>query len=341
MIAEEKTSMRQKLKLAAHRCRSLLSRIFKYLVCSAAVLAAIMLFIFAASQFYFFPHINAYKDRIEAAASATVGVPVKIASIQAHWRGVHPEVVLNHVVIQGETNQTLHLPQVKASLAWRSLFLWQVRFAHLVLDKPDLMIHRLPDGSMVIGGIPVPASEGDSAALPWLLSQHHIQINHGTLHWQDDLRQAPELTLHEVNIDLSARLGQHRLQLQMTPEMPQASAIKIDTHFTPSWHTLLNKNAAYHDLTQWSGDMNIDIGQTDLSLWKPYIDYPFALSQGAGAIKATLHIRQAKVTDFSAELNVKEVRLQWNSQLAPLDLKVFRGKVSASETYSGYFKNSF
>lgn len=341
MIAEEKTSMRQKLKQAIHRCGSVLSRLLKYIAYGVGVVLVLLLVAFAVLQFYIFPHINQYKPQIEAIAAQEIGASVNIATINAGWHGIDPEVRLSHVTIGNTEDPGLNLPEVSASVSWKSLLLWQVRFSHIKLTQPELMIHRAGDGAMTVGGIKVKSDSQNDDGLAWLLNQRHIEIQQGIIHWLDDVRQAPLLTLNDVNINLSHHLGRYRLQLAAAPQVSNVSPINVDMRFGRSWRSLLSQEDAYHDLTQWDSKIHVDIPRIDLSVWKQYLDLPIHVDQGTGEIHANVQIDRAKVTAFSAKLNVNDVKLQWNDQLAPLDLKVFRGEVSASETYTGYFKNSF
>lgn len=341
MIAEDKTTMRQKLKQARRHCGSLLLKLLKYLAYGAGAIAVILLIAFAVMQFYIFPNINQYKSKIETIASQGIGASVSIADIQAGWDGIYPEVKLTQVSLRNADSQGLTLPEVSAAISWKSLFVWQIRFAELKLIQPELMIHRAANGQLMVGSIPVSTESGDGDGLAWLLNQRHIEIQQGTIHWLDDVRQAPLLTLNAVNLSLHNRLGRYHLQLNAAPDLPQVSPVSMDVRFGRSWRSLLSKEDAYHDLTQWYSHIHVDVPQIDLSAWKQYIDLPVNVEQGTGEIHANVEIDRAKVTAFSAKLNVEDVKLQWNQQLAPLDLKVFRGEISASETYTGYFKNSF
>lgn len=342
MITEDKTPMRQKLKQAGHHCRFALSKLLKYTGYTALTLLIVISILSAVLQFYIFPNINQYKNRIETIATQQLGAPVHIADIQAHWRGLHPTIRLSDVTITNGQKDGLVLPEVSASISWKSLINWQVQFAHLQFVRPDMTIHRFSDGQLSIGGIQLPHQHNhDDAGLNWLLNQHHIEIKQGTLRWLDDMRQAPLLTLNDVSINFTDSVGRYHLQIDAHPDLPQVSPIHVNIQFARSWRTLLSKESPYEDLSQWDSDIHLAIPQIDLSVWKQYVDLPVKVTQGTGEVYADLHIDHAKVTSFSAKLNVSNVKLQWQPTLAPLDLKTFRGEITANETYSGYFKNSF
>ncbi|WP_436434961.1 hypothetical protein, partial [Enterococcus faecium] len=79
-----------------------------------------------------------------------------------------------------------------------------LRLENLSIEGADLAIRRDAVGKLYVAGIPVPAG-GDGSNLDWLLSQREIVIRHSKLRWDDELRQAPELVLEDVNLVLHNR----------------------------------------------------------------------------------------------------------------------------------------
>ena len=154
--------------------------------------------------------------------SKAVGNPISIGTINASWHVLQSHLTLANVVIHNKDGQTtLTLPRVPTTVSWRSLLVGSIRLASLEIDKPDLQIQRDAQDNLFIAGILINVKDqNDRSGSEWLLAQHRIVIRDGRLHWHDDLRKAPELTL--TNIDLllqnrwhtviNCRCGKHRRQ---------------------------------------------------------------------------------------------------------------------------------
>jgi hypothetical protein len=167
------------------------------------VVVAYFLFcgLFLGLRYVVLPNVGYYKAEVEHIVSKTVGNPISIGTIQASWHGLQPRLVLDNVVVHDKGGQpALTLPQVAATISWRSALVGAVRLASLEINKPDLQIERDAQGNLFVAGILVNSKqENDGAGAEWLLAQRKIVIRGGQVRWRDDLRKAPELVL--ANID--------------------------------------------------------------------------------------------------------------------------------------------
>lgn len=300
------------------------------LLTSLVVAYFIFCTLFLALRYVVLPNIDHYKGNIEQLSSKVIGRPVSIARIYASWDGLHPYLSLNDVVIRDkEGRQALTLPSISATLSWWSLLVADLRLDTLQINRPDLDIRREADGKLYVGGIFIDQSkEGDGKAADWLLSQRLIVINAGSLRWNDQRRGAPELALTDLSFVLQNRHRSHQFSLQATPPAALAAPLDVRADFA---HPRFSRKIS--DVLQWKGDLYLDLRNTDLAVWKAYVDYPIALAQGSGSVRAWLNLDHAKVADFTADLTLSNVSARLRKDLEPLSLARVNGRIAARELF--------
>src|SRR3990170_3819802 len=145
------------------------------------VLAWAAFFAFAAVvlalRFWVLPDVERYRGDIVARVTLAVGLPVKIGSIEAGWLGLRPKISFFDVRIHdAEGREALVLPQVDNVVAWRSLFVRDLRLHSLRIDGPRLAVRRDAGGAFYVAGIKLAGGEGESRLADWILGQDEIQI---------------------------------------------------------------------------------------------------------------------------------------------------------------------
>lgn len=284
--------------------------------------------LFLTLRYAVLPNIDRYKTDVEQIATHFVGRPVSIATIHASWRGLRPHLTLNNLVVHDQGGeQALSLPQVSATLSWRSLILGSLRLDSLEISRPDLDIERDAQGNLFVAGILIdPNKNGDGKGADWILSQHEIVIRDGWVRWHDVMRGAPELVLNNVDFLLRNYGRHHRFALNATPPTAFAAPIEVRAEFEHPYFT-----PRISDFTLWKGTLYADWQDTDLAVWKTYFDYPIELEKGTGSIRAWLNFDRAKVADFTADLTLSNVSTRLRKDLQKLNLARVSGRVSARE----------
>ena len=282
---------------------------------------------FLTLRYVVLPNINHYKSNVEQIASNTIGSPITIGEIAASWDGFQPKLTLTDLLVHDKQNTpALSLPEVVATLSWRSVLLGRVRLDALEINRPDLQIERDVQGNLFVGGMPITKTENGGGGAEWVLEQHQIVIRQGSVRWTDKLRAAPELTLTNVNLVLRNRWRHHLLSVQATP--PATFAAPIDVRADFAHPAFVRKRA---DITRWKGTLYANLRDTDLTIWKAYFDYPVELNQGKGSVRAWLDLDQAKVRNFTADLELSDLSVRLRKDLALLALRKVHGRISARE----------
>ena len=284
---------------------------------------------FIALRYVILPHIDHYKPNVEHLIADAIGQPVAIGRLHADWDGLRPRVALEQLLIKDTYGRpALTLPHVEATVSWLSVATGSLRLHELEIDSPDMDIRRDIAGNLFVAGILVPASKNnDNRGADWLLSQREIIIRHGTLRWNDNLRNAPELPLSDINFELRNNWHNHQLALHATPPVSMAAPIDIRAEFT---HPVFAATIA--DASLWQGQLYLDLGKTDLAVWNAYVTLPksIAVQCGHGALRAWLDFDRAKVADFTADVSLTDTALRF-SDLPVLELDKVSGRISVKE----------
>lgn len=282
---------------------------------------------FLALRYAVLPNIDRYQPEVARVAGLMLNRPVSISGIEASWNGLNPRLRLRDLVIHDDQgNRALVLPEVNATLSWWSV-LGQLRLYSLEVLRPDLEIERDPEGRLYVAGIRVDTDKADDGrGLDWLLAQREIVIRGGAVRWIDLQRKAPELALTDISFVLRNQWRSHRAALRATP--PEALAAPIDLRAEFTRPPFSRRNADYG---QWSGELYADWRNTRLDEWRPYLDLPWELAGGDGAVRAWLTIQRGVVQNVTADLDLRDVSARLADGLEPLRLLEVSGRISAGE----------
>lgn len=297
----------------------------------SAGLLALLLTAWLALQWAILPHINDWRADLEKQATQALGIQVRIGSIQAQSTGWSPSLDLRDVrLIDPAGRQTLHLPRVSAVLSARSLLAMELRFSQLQLDSPELLLRRDTQGRVFVAGLSVDEGSQDTSAsdeaADWFFQQHEFAILHGRVRWVDELRQAPPLELFDLNLVLRNGLRRHELRVDATPPAAWGQRFSLRGQFTQS---LLERPGA---LQHWSGQLFADLPRTDVRELRRYLDLPFELNEGDGALRAWLDLRKGTPSNLTLDMGLRAVKLRVAPSLPELDLARIEGRLVMKQT---------
>lgn len=288
--------------------------------------------LFLTLRYAVLPNIDQYKGQVEQMATRAIGRPVSIATIHASWHGLRPHLLLNNVAVHNRDGaRVLSLPKVSATLSWWSVVIADLRLYTLEISRPDMDIERDKDGNIFVAGILMDRHKSsDGKGLDWVLSQREIIIRDGWLRWNDAMRNAPQLALNSVDLVMRNQWRHHQFALKATPPAAFAAPIDVRADFT---HAAFAQKIS--DITQWKGMLYADWRDTDLAVWKMYVDYPIDIQQGKGSVRAWLNFDHAHVADFTADLTLANVSARLRKDLQLLNLVHVNGRISAREELGG------
>ena len=305
-----------------------LKTIVRWTLYSLFVLLMVIALAALTLRFVIFPNIDQYKDDIAAYATQTIGQKVTIGDIVTGWDGISPHIALHHIdLFDAENRVALHLNNVEASLSWLSVPMLQPKLTQLVVHQPALTIRRQLDGSIYLAGINM-AGESKPDFVNWLLRQGEVEVKNAQIIWQDDLRQAPKLSLKQVNLKLhnpvlQSLIGQHQFELSAFASAGTQQKINANGSFVGRDISKINT---------WYGDLFTELKHTDLTAYKLWLDYPIDIQSGFGNAKIWLTFANAHIKSVKTQAVIRNLTLMTKNQTKPLIAQTFSGNVEWIES---------
>lgn len=286
--------------------------------------------IFLSVRYIVLPQISQYKSNVEKMLSEGFGRQITIAHIDASWYGFHPLLKLNELVIHdSEGDPALLLPEVTAEISWWSFFVFDLRLAHLEINRPELDIRRDKAGNLFVAGLPADTStRKKGGGMDWVLVQDTITIRDGTIRWLDEMRDAPELALEKLNFILVNEGRRHRMRFIAHSNITQPGEIDIRADFV---HPMFAERIS--DTSAWKGNLYVALPAAELEPWKPYFDFPYGLMKGTGAVNAWMTFDHARIADLTVDVDLNNVMFQFEPDLPVLELVHISGRISGKELF--------
>ena len=274
------------------------------------------------------PHIDEWREPIEARASALLGAPVRIGAITAQSGGWVPSLELRDVeVLDAEKRVALSLPRVFAALSPRSLLAFEPRFAQLLVDGPRLDVRRDAAGHIRVAGFDfgshAAAGEDDGRVADWFFRQDEFVIRGGSVRWIDESRQAPPLVLDRVQLVVRNGLREHAMRVDATPPAGWGERFSVRGRFT---QPLLARPG---DWRRWTGKAYADLPRADVRELRQYVQLPFELSEGDGALRGWFEMAEGRPRSATVDLALRAVTLRLDPQVEALSFEQIEGRFDA------------
>lgn len=283
-----------------------------------------------ALRYWYVPHASDYRDKITALISDTTGTPITIQSIEGAWEGVRPTLEFKQVAVYDHSNHpALNLDRIYGVLSWWSLLYGSIEFYRLEIDRPTLAMRRDKAGKFFLAGIELPQGDPteDTDLADWLLQQRSLVVNNATLSWQDAKVSDAVLVLTDLGFRLENRGRLHNFGLTARPPSDIASPLVVQGSV---------RGRTFSQLRHWSGDIHTELNQVDLKTLRHFLPIPAELRQGSGALKLVFTGDGKGRVGVSADLTLKDVRAQFNPNVAELALAEVTGKVGFKDLAPGF-----
>ena len=306
---------------------TLLRRILFY-----AVMAWVLFFasVVVALRWWILPNIDQYRPGIEAKISQTLGQKVSIHKIESGWIGLRPHLKLEQVAVHDQAGlPTLAFQHVDATFSWVSLLVAELRLHRLEITRPRFELKREVDGLIYVTGfthaINDPTTPHDFGN--WILNQESIQLNHATLEWRDHMRGAEPLLLTDVGVRLVNSGKQHRFGFVANAPKELASTFDVRGDF---------QGVTFERWHEWSGTLYTNLGTTNITAWQAWVDLPYTVTQGTGAMQLWTEFKQGRPIGLSAQVQLQKVRARLGQKLPELDLAQLAGHLAWHELPKGF-----
>ncbi|MDD0972749.1 YhdP family protein [Pseudomonas fontis] len=223
----------------------------------ACALLVVLLALYVSLGRELVPLVAEYRVEVEEKAEAALGMPVHIGSLEGHWSGLAP-VLLVHDVQVGEGRSALRLDTVKVVPdLWSSLVERQVRLAQVELAGLQLNLHEDESGRWSLKGLPL--KDDQPLDVEQLLNQMQVVAKVSVLDSQVTLEpfEHEPMTLTYVALGLQTGSVRQRLDARMTLPDGQPMSLSVRSRIRAA---------------QWrDGEVEayLSLPQSDWSKWLP------------------------------------------------------------------------
>lgn len=298
----------------------------------AGIAALALYFGFAALvltlRFWILPQLEEHPEAIAQAISRNIGQRVSIGSVESGWQRLRPYLDLTEVrLYDKEGRVALSLPSVSCTLSWDSFAFGALRFDSLSLDKPDLNMRRDPAGTLYVAGVRLDPEAAGGGFANWLLAQREIIVRDAHVSWEDQLRQAPPLSLAGVNFVMHNRGSHHRFALRAQPPRELAAALDLRGDM---------EGRTFEQLQAWNGRLYAELAYTDLAAWRAWIDAPLEIRHGQGGVRLWLGFADKRLTEATADVALGNISARLAPELPLLEMRSLQGRLSAKHAQDGY-----
>ena len=306
--------------------------LLRLLVWPVLLLWTLLALAWLALHWLILPHIEEWRVPLEMRASAALGVPVKIGHIAVHSSGWVPALELRDVkLLDAQQRTALHLPRVAVALSPQALLDLNVNFDQILIEGAELEARRDRAGNIFVAGVALGggARGNDPAGANWFFAQHEFVIRGGTLRWTDEQRDAPPVALTDVQFVLRNGLLSHDMRLDATPPPEWGDRFTLTGRFT---QPLMAPASQWQ---RWSGSAYVDLPRADLQPLRRHAELPFELSEGSGAVRAWLELRDGTLQAATLDVGLRQVALRLGPQVEELRIELLQGRIDAQRDADG------
>ncbi|OYT92194.1 MAG: TIGR02099 family protein [Burkholderiales bacterium PBB3] len=284
----------------------------------------VLIMVWGGLHFLIVPRIADFRPMLEQQASRVLGVKVRVGAVMALSNGLIPSLEFRDVSLSDANDrEALRLPSVLAALSPRSLL--SLGFEQVYVAAPVLDVRRSRDGRFWVAGLPLSATDQtDGIGADWLFSQTELVVRQGTVNWTDELRGAPVLALSGVDLVLRNKHRRHTLRLDVSPPAHWGERIQVMGDFKQGLFT--HRAGQWRD---WEGQLYGNFSQVDLSHLRQYVDLGVDVARGSGALRAWVDVKKGVVTGATADLALRDARVQVAASLEPLAMQWAAGRLGA------------
>ncbi|MGJ7581683.1 YhdP family protein [Variovorax sp. RHLX14] len=269
------------------------------------------------------PRIGEYRSLLETQASRVIGVPVRIASIDARSDGIFPTFELRGVVLQDDRQrEALRLERIVASVSPRSI--WRLSFEQLYVERPQLDVRMDALGKLHVAGLAMSTeTSGESSAADWFFAQRELVIEHGTVRWTDERRKAEPLLLSDVRFVARNGTRRHTMRLDATPPAGWGERFTVRGRFRQPLLSVRSGNWA-----TWNGEIYTELPRIDVRRLGDYVSVDARIRAAGGGLRAWADVRKGRVVGGAVDLALDRVDASLGAELDPLVLSAVTGRLA-------------
>jgi uncharacterized protein YhdP len=276
----------------------------------AIVLTCLSAASYASVRYLVWPRLDAWRPQIAALLESRIGHPVSIGALHPGWQGFSPTLSIDDLSLASAAGELhLSLAQAHGSLDIRSLLRGAPRFSQLRLERPVVVIERLPGKRiMVAGRILDDSNAAVQAAIAWLLVQEGLTVHDLSVRFVDRTGELASRQLEGVDLELRNQGLHHQMLALLERPSDGLEGLRAVLDFRRPDH------AAAGNWNRWQGDAylaltGLALGSVDSMAVALNPDLPKALASASGLFDQLAWARFDKgaLTEATAKLQASRI----------------------------------
>lgn len=285
------------------------------------------------TRYWLFPQIERQIPFIEQQISSALQTEVKIGHIQADWHWINPRLSISDLTLARPGHEaSLTLPNVTATLSWRSLYRFAPSLSRLVITRPNLKIKRFSETEFDVAGFVFDTKDSENQVgesispnrtiVRWLESQDHVEIIGGQFEYTD----YTQADVHTLRVkDTNFLLHQHLVAWSFGLQTKLESN-NIDSPIDVRGKIERKVFGDSLDPNTWSGRFFVDIAQVDFKHIAKRIGMERIVESGFGKTQFWFEFEEQKLSHLTVDLVLDDVKLRLSETSAPLLLDHLSGR---------------
>jgi uncharacterized protein (TIGR02099 family) len=282
----------------------------------AIVLTCLSAAAYASVRYLLWPRLDGWRPQIAALLESRIGQPVSIGALQPGWQGFAPTLSIDDLrLASAEGGLHLSLAQAQGSLDIRSLLRGAPRFSQLRLERPVVVVERLPGNRiMVAGRILDDSNTALQAAIAWLLVQDGLTVHNLSVRFVDRTGALTSRQLEGVDLELRNRGLHHQVLASLERPAEGLEGFRAVLDFRRPDH------AAAGNWNRWQGDAylaltGLALGSSDARAVALNAALPKGLASASGLFDqlAWASFDKGALIEASAKLQASRLAVELDS----------------------------
>ena len=307
------------------------------------------------TRVFFMTQADRYRDQISDLVSEAIGVEVRASEFSAGFEKFWPVITVRNVELSRPGGPvSLTLPEVKANIAWASIWHLEPRFRLLRITDPNLRITRLDKSTFDVAGFVISLASISGEALntdiaytdnriaAWFLAQEKLELVNGNITYDD--RYSPgarEVRITNSNLVLEQRILDWRAALDGTAHISGDDAGKPGEYFTATTRIERSFFTNTRNPLTWKGQTYLRLTHADMAKLLSRAGFPKIMSSGSGAAEVWADFADGHITNATADVALLNIHTQLGGALEPLRLAWLESRFFYEGSYGDCSEHTF
>ena len=284
-----------------------------------------------ALHFFFIPHIDSFRPKIESTFSSFLGTQIRIGEIRSISNSLYPMLEVSDVSIVSESGQRLLLiKRAVGSLSTTSI----LRFTldTLTIDGCQLTIKKFLNGTIEVAGVPL-VDDQSSNLLDRFFSIREIAFQSSQVSWIDESHGNSIFEVGDIDLFIKNGIRNHQFSLDASPPIEFSNRLSWRAQFNQPLITLHPGQ-----WKQWSGETYLQTHRLHLAdvsrLFS--LEKNITVTEGNGWLRIWSDVSNGNFSKHLFDFDFQDIKFPVLPINAPLNVSTLKGRIRFAPWSTGH-----